>query len=126
MGVPLLVTSSPVGQEAWRHMQLLRELSFWLRRTMSWSMPAWKRTVPLSAIRDSLDQAKLAALESRFDLTHWRCDEQDWRESLYLLDVLDRSLPKSVPEGRALDVGSKNGSYFPGLITAQPREWDLI
>lgn len=107
-------------------MQPLRELSFWLRRTMSWSMPAWKRAVPLSSIRHSLDAAALKTLEARFDLTGWRCTEQDWRESLYVLDVLNGSLPKSLPDGRALDVGSKNGAYFPGLLAAQPREWDLV
>lgn len=108
--------------------EALRRLSFWLRGVTSWSLPAWKRTVTLEALRETLDAQALSRLEARFDLSGWaaRCDEQDWRESLYVLDVLSRVLPQALPPGRALDVGSKNGTYFSGLVTAQPREWDLV
>lgn len=108
--------------------QPLREFSFWLRNTVTVSLPAWKRAVALESLRGELDGRALATLERQFDLSRWAgvCDAQDWRESLYVLDVLDRVLPRDLPPGRALDVGSKNGTYLPGLATAQPRGWDAV
>lgn len=109
-------------------MQQLRELSFWLRNAVTVSLPAWKRTVSLRSIRQAFDPARLARLEHQFDLSRWEghCNAQDWRESLYVLDVLREHLPTDVPEGRALDVGSKNGCYLPGLVTALSRGWDAV
>jgi hypothetical protein len=108
--------------------QPLRELSFWLRNTVTVSLPAWKRAVSLDSLRGELEARALSTLERQFDLTRWAevCDAQDWRESLYVLDVLSRTLPKDLPPGRALDVGSKNGTYLPGLVTAQLLGWDAV
>lgn len=93
---------------------------------MRFSLPAWKRVVPLEAMRGELDASALAALEAQYSLRTWEghCNAQDWRESLYVLDVLRQHFPTSLPEGRMLDVGSKNGCYLPGLATAVPRGWD--
>lgn len=79
-------------------------------------------------MRAQLDAQALGALEKRFDFARWEgeCGEQDWRESLYVLDVVSRVMPSDVPAGRALDVGSKNGCYLPGLATAVPRGWDAV
>ncbi|MEQ1566034.1 MAG: hypothetical protein ABMA64_10385 [Myxococcota bacterium] len=110
-------------------MNPLREWSFRLRGALPWSMPAFTRPVPLEALSfDPAARARLDSLAGRYDLQRWAgwCTEQDWRESLYVLDVLDRWLPADLPPGRALDVGSKNGGYLPGLATAAPRGWDLV
>ncbi|MFZ5442628.1 MAG: hypothetical protein ACOZQL_21645 [Myxococcota bacterium] len=106
----------------------MREWGFLLRNTLRFSLPAWKRTVSLASLRGELDAQRLSALERRFELSSWArlCNAQDWRESLYVLDVLTTHLPRSLPEGRALDVGSKNGAYLPGLVTAVPRAWDAV
>jgi hypothetical protein len=40
--------------------------------------------------------------------------------------VLDRQLGPGLPDGRALDVGSKNGGTLPALHAALPRRWDLV
>src|SRR5574343_215967 len=69
------------------------EWAFRLRNAVTVSPPAWKRCVPLDAVRG---------------------------------EVLDTSLPKGLPPGRALDVGSKNGTFLPGLATAWPHGWDAV
>jgi len=103
--------------------QPIREFSFWLRNTLTLSMPPWKRPVTAASLG-----LEVTALETRFDLSRWSqcCAAHDWRESLYVLDLLSRLLPADLPAGRALDVGSKNGTYLPGLATAQPRGWDAV
>lgn len=108
-----------------------RELAFRWRSAQRWSMPAWKRLAARGAVWDALSpaaRARLAALEARFDLGSWStlCSLQDWRESLYVLDVLSSLAPTDLPTGRCLDVGSKNGGYLPGLAAAVPRGWDAV
>jgi SAM-dependent methyltransferase len=73
-------------------------------------------------------RARLEHLAARHALDDWEacCSRQEWRESLYVLDVLDAVLPRDLPPGRGLDVGSKNGCTLPGLATASPRGWDLV
>jgi hypothetical protein len=110
---------------------MLTELAWRVRRAIPWSPPAVKWPVSVHAITDdlSLDGVeRLAELVQRYDVSRWSevCDEDDWRESLYVLDLLDRYLPEGLPPGRALDVGSKNGVYLPGLATAVPRGWDAV
>lgn len=108
-------------------MQALTRMAFWVRNAVSLSAPAWKSPVSLDSLRPELDPKRLALLEREYPrLTAWseHCSTQDWRESLYVLDVLRQHLPPALPPGRALDVGSKNGTYLPGLVTASPRGWD--
>jgi hypothetical protein len=108
-------------------MQAFTRLAFWLRNAVPVSAPAWKSIASLEQLRGELDGPRLALLAARYPaLSSWNahCSAQDWRESLYVLDVLRQHLPHDLPAGRALDVGSKNGTYLPGLVTAQPRGWD--
>jgi SAM-dependent methyltransferase len=74
------------------------------------------------------DEVRLDELNLRYQLSSWSrcCNHQDWVESLYVLDVLDRLLPKPLPLGRGLDVGAKNGSMLPGLVTAVGRGCDAV
>ncbi len=106
------------------------DLAFTLRNAMRWSPPAWKRLASRAEVLASLDakaRARLAELERDFDLSAWSrcCSLLEWRESLYVLDVLKTALPAS-PAGRGLDVGAKNGCTLPGLATAHPGGWDAV
>ncbi len=111
-------------------MDAFNELAFSTRRVLRWSMPAWKRIVSYDSICAELGPPALSRLRdlevSTGGFSGWRCSRAEWRESLYVLDVLERWLPKSLPEGRALDVGAKNGCTIPGLATACPRGWDFV
>ncbi len=106
------------------------ELGFRWRSALRWSAPAWKRVVDQRVVAARLDaagRARLAHLATRFDLTTWseHCSWPEWRESLYVLDVVSQVVP-STPEGRGLDVGAKNGCTLPGLATARPGGWDAV
>lgn len=106
----------------------LDELSFRLRSAFPFSLPAFKRTIPFEAV-DLVGPARerAARLRESHDLSAWSrcCNAQDWRESLYALDVLSRVLP-ALPEGRGLEVGAKNGSMLPGFVTAVKRSCDAV
>ena len=107
----------------------LDELSFRLRSAFPFSLPAFKRTVPFEALNlSSPARDRAAQLRETHDLSNWSrcCNVQDWRESLYALDVLSRALPSSLPEGRGLEVGAKNGSMFPGFVAAVKRGCDAV
>lgn len=110
-------------------MGLFSELAFRARTAVPWSLPAFKRVVSFQQVRESCaSRSLLDELSSRYELSPWSrcCDRQAWRESLYVLDVLDRLLPKSLPPGRALDIGAKNGAMLPGLVTATRRGCDAV
>ena len=110
-------------------MGLFSEFAFRARAAVPWSLPAFKSVVSLAQARESSsDATRLDELDSRYSLSSWSrcCDHQDWRESLYVLDVLARLLPKSLPAGRGLDVGAKNGAMLPGLVTATGRGCDAV
>ena len=110
-------------------MGLFSELAFRARTAVPWSLPAFKRVLPLERVRASCASvALLDELSARYELAPWSrcCNQQEWAESLYVLDVLDRLLPKQLPEGRALDVGAKNGAMLPGLATAVRRGCDAV
>ncbi|MBE2253267.1 MAG: hypothetical protein IAE78_27295 [Myxococcus sp.] len=110
-------------------MSSLAELAFQARSALRWSMPAFKRLASIDEARAACPApARFDALAARYELTAWSrcCALQDWAESLYVLDVLDRLLPTPLPPGRALDVGAKNGAMLPGLVTAVARGCDAV
>ena len=104
------------------------ELAFALRSRFTASPPAWKRVVGRAAVERALSPAGRARLAELGELPAWEgcCSLPEWRESLYVLDVLRAHLPAGLPPGRGLDVGAKNGCTLPGLATASPRGWDLV
>lgn len=109
----------------------LTDLGFRLRSALTWSPPALKRVASRAQLEARLDaraKARLAQLERTFDLSSWAtcCSLPEWRESLYVLDVLATHLPPTLPVGRGLDVGAKNGCTLPGLATASAREWEAV
>lgn len=108
-----------------------RRLAWRLRQMLTWSPPVIRRPRTLPALLRTLPPAVLSAAEalaSRYDLSGWErvCDAQGFRESLYVLDVLDRyagSPPDSIP---SLDIGCKNGGYLPGLHAWSGSPWDGV
>ncbi|NJM12799.1 MAG: hypothetical protein HC889_13855 [Synechococcaceae cyanobacterium SM1_2_3] len=77
----------------------------------------------------SSDQKPLAeVLASRYNLSDWgrACDAQGFRESLYVLDVLDRYLGPPTSAAPGLDIGCKNGCYLPGLHAWTHGPWDGV
>ncbi len=112
---------------------------------MSWTaLRAWSPRAPLpgpapGGLRVGIDgqpltpraQARVDDLAGRYDLAPLAaaCGPVERAESLYVLDLLDRhglATPDATGTGRALDVGSKNGAYLPGLATAWPHGWDAV
>lgn len=110
-------------------MSALDELAFSVRARLTWSLPAFKRRAARADVEATLTgagRARLAELDARHDLSRWDgCSLSEWRESLYVLDVVTTHL-RDVPDGRGLDVGAKNGATLPGLATASPRGWDAV
>lgn len=113
-----------------------RSLTYALRSAVPLSLPAIKRVVTYQRVLSGLtprQRARVEALAARghdLEAWGWRCSAQEWRESLYALDlwctIADAGLVDGLPDGRALDVGSKNGAYLAGLATAVPRGWDAV
>lgn len=109
---------------------MLRALSFSLRSRLTWSPPPLLRRACLEDVLPRLSaegQRRAIELAARYETSAWACccDAIAWRESLYVLDILDRWV-SDLPEGRALDVGAKNGSQLAGMATAVPRGWDAV
>lgn len=104
------------------------ELAWWLRNTFTWSLPAQPRRHTLAALQHSLPpslQSPAQALAQRYAVQHFAncCDAQGFRESLYVLDILDRYIGPPIYPHPALDVGCKNGCYLPGLQAWSPGAW---
>jgi SAM-dependent methyltransferase len=108
-----------LGEWAWR-----------LRNRITFPVPPLKHTLgtaphPLS----ENPPTRLSELERHYDLNRWGqvCNRAEWQENLYILDLLDRLLGRH--EGMispCLDIGCKNGVYFPALATYSGSGWDGI
>ena len=112
---------------------------FRLHRYLCWSPRAPLPGPAPGGLRVGIDgqpltprpQARVDDLAGRYDLAPLAaaCGAVERAESLYVLDLLDRhglADPDRSGAGRALDVGSKNGAYLPGLATAWPHGWDAV
>lgn len=108
------------------------EVGFWWRNSLTWSLPAWKGTAgSWDAFLGALDppaRERALALRTGHDLDRWPAllTPIELQENLYLLDVLERLLPRALPDGPGLDIGSKNGAILPALVAASARPWDLV
>lgn len=107
-----------------------REIAWRLRGALTWSPPAIRRSRSLSALLRTLPPDLRASAE-RLASRHapgWEraCDPWGFRESLYVLDLLDRCVgPPSSPLP-SLDIGCKNGCYLPGLWAWSGGPWDGV
>lgn len=69
---------------------------------------------------------ELAARHPRLTANLRDCSADCIRESVYVLDILDRYVPEPPVRGRCLDIGSRNWAYLPGLRTYAPLPWDGV
>lgn len=107
---------------------LALELSWQLRNHISFEFPQLfkatlgQRNPPIPPC-DRLKQ-----LEQQYDLTSWPllCTAQEWQENLYILDLLDQQLGKQNKRQHCLDIGCKNGAYFPALGSFTGSGWNGI
>jgi len=112
--------------------ELGRRLAWRLRHIVTWSPPVLRRSRSLPALLRTLPPAgrpAAEALASHYDLSGWEraCDVQGFRESLYVLDVLDRYAgPPPDRSQPSLDIGCKNGGYLPGLRAWSSGPWDGV
>lgn len=108
-----------------------RWLAWRLRNAWRWSPPVWCRPRALTSLLNTLPVAVrpfAEALAGRYALKGWEraCDAQGFRESLYVLDVLDRYAGTADATQRGLDIGCKNGCYLPGLQAWSGGPWDGV
>lgn len=108
------------------------EVGFWWRNSLTWSLPAWKGTAgawdPVLAALEPAARERAQTLRAAHDLERWPAllTPTELHENSYLLDVLERLLPRKLPDGPGLDIGSKNGAILPALVAASARPWDLV
>lgn len=106
-------------------------LAWRLRQTVTWSPPVIRCPHSLPALLRAAPPAMRPAAEAlaaRYDLSGWEpvCDGQGFRESLYLLDVLDRYVGPADSALPSLDIGCRNGCYLPGLQAWSGGPWDGV
>jgi hypothetical protein len=104
---------------------LRNDLGFRMRAALRWSAPVWRlRRGSWQRMLRGLDAA--GAQRARQLLAchggAWpaqleaQLDDWQWRENLYLLDLLERLLPSA--RGPGLEVGAKDGAMLPALQAA--------
>jgi len=73
-------------------------------------------------------QARHRELQSRHDLGQWArmCNPSEYIENLYILDICARYLRKVKKSGPCLDIGCKNWSYLPALVSFTGTPWDGV
>ncbi|MEI2782927.1 MAG: hypothetical protein V9H25_17420 [Candidatus Competibacter sp.] len=107
-----------------------REIAWWLRGAVTWSPPALRRSRSLPVLLRTLP-ADLRPPAASLAVRHppgWEraCDPWGFRESLYVLDVLDRWAGPPASPLPSLDIGCKNGCYLPGLWAWSGGPWDGV
>ena len=123
-------------ENKWLDTGELRRILFWrLRNTFTFSFPVYNifRCQPDSLLNklDSHGKQRFKTLTEKYPTQNWTatCNEQDYQESLYILDLCDQYLSKMHINGKDstnLDIGSKNWGYLPGLHSFCPTSWDGI
>lgn len=105
-----------------------RWLAWRLRNAVTWSPPVIRRSQTLSALLRTLPPAlrpAAQALVARHASSQWvdACDAWSFRESLYVLDMLNRYAGSPDYPPPYLDIGCKNGGYLPGLQAWSGGSW---
>jgi len=108
----------------------LRRLSWRLKSLLSYSprlkqKRGLKRPDTLLHKFSTQQQARLTQLEQRYSLDDWPqlCNEIEYRENLYLLDLLDQHLAPLQPNAPGLDIGCRNFNHLPALTAFAPGPW---
>lgn len=115
-----------------RAMKLKSEFNWKLKSLLTFSLPVFKRKIrhPQQILK-SLPKAasdRFGYLGLRYNTHVWTrvCSKSEFRESLYVLDVLDRYLPRGEIRTRCLDIGSRKWGYLPGLCSYTQTPWDGV
>ena len=115
--------------------ELQRILSWKIRNTFTFSFPVYKlsRYQPGLLLNklDAHGKQRFKTLIEKYPAQNWAtvCSEQDYQESLYILDLCDQYLSQShisEKDNTNLDIGSKNWGYLPGLHSFCPTSWGGI
>lgn len=107
-----------------------RELSWQLKTFLSYSPTlknkrGIKNPNKLLANLDSLERQRLEYLKQHYQLDDWSrlCNQTEYIENLYLLDLLDQHLSEPASDGPGLDIGCRDFSHLPALTAFAPCPW---
>jgi hypothetical protein len=112
--------------------ELRREIDWRLQNLVPWSVPVVKRTLgnPARCLAHMTaeQQRRYLELSQRYRLAGWTavCTEGEYRLALYVLDLLDRYVPRPAGAGRGLDIGAAAWSYLPALVAWSGGPWDGV
>lgn len=107
-----------------------RELSWRLKTSFSYSPTLKKKRgihnpEKLLLSFDSKKRQRLEHLQQHYQLDDWRqlCNQAEYIENLYLLDLLSQHLSEPAHNGIGLDIGCRNFSHLPALSSFARCPW---
>lgn len=108
--------------------EAVRIIRWQLRNQLTFSLPVLFKATTGPKPRPNLSCDRLDKLEQHYDLSQWSsvCTTDEWQENLYILDLLDQLLGRHSSHSHSLDIGCKNGVYFPALASFTSSGWDGI
>lgn len=107
----------------------LQDWDWQLRNHIKVRFPVFKSRLKQPPVFTNQSQAiRLEELKDKYDLSKWPkvCNSDEWQQNLYLLDLLDQLLGQQKQPGPSLDIGCKNGVYFPAQASFIGNGWDGI
>ncbi len=108
---------------------ILRNWAWQLRTHIKMRLPVFKsRLRAPPTFTDHSQLARFEELGEKYNLGEWQkvCNAGEWQQNLYLLDLLDQILGKQQQPGPNLDIGCKNGVYFPAQVSFTGNSWHGI
>jgi len=110
--------------------KLARELSWQSKSLFSYSpsLPFKRGTRHLQKVTSQYSeevQYRYGQLQEKYQLGDWVkvCSPGEYIENLYILDILDRYVPKPSAPGAGMDIGCRNFSHLPALSAFYPADW---
>lgn len=107
-----------------------RELSWQLKSSLRYSPTLKKKrgiknSDNLLLNFDSKKRQRLEQLKQNYQLDDWPrlCNQAEYIENLYLLDLLDQHLSDAASNGFGLDIGCRNFSHLPALTAFAACPW---
>lgn len=110
--------------------EYLRTLSWLFKTRCNYSpnlrhKPGIGRLNQITQVFNSAQHQRFAQLDTQYDLSDWPrlCDQSEYKENLYILDLLDRYLSSVPIHYPGLDIGCRNFSHLPALHTFSQHPW---
>ena len=113
-------------------MKMKQEFNWKLKSFLTFSFPVFKRRIrhPQDILNRLPKEAsdRYGYLSLRYNTHVWSrvCSRTEFRESLTILDILDRYVPRAEIRGRCLDIGARKWGYLPGLCAYTQTPWDGV